>query len=104
MLGLQPLQPRPLPRAFQFRLRLLRQLQEEAQVAVSRAFLVARLEAHLGGDPTRVRGVAVRFSGMVRLPSRLTVRSHAADATGICFDAVGADGAAVLTDGRVLRA
>ena len=68
-------------------------------LAVSRV-----LEAHLGGDPTRVRGVAVRFSGMVRLPSRLTVRSHAADATGICFDAVGADGAAVLTDGRVLRA
>src|SRR2546429_7408600 len=56
----------------------------------------------LGGDAARLRGVAVRFSGMVMLPSRLTVRGGAADGGGIAFDVAGPDGAAVLTDGRVL--
>jgi acyl dehydratase len=55
----------------------------------------------LGGDPARLRGVTVRFSGMVMLPSRLTVRAGAADGGGIAFDVAGPDGAAVLTDGRV---
>jgi hypothetical protein len=52
-----------------------------------------------------VLGVAVRFTGMVTLPSRLTVRGRAADAAGVSFDAVGPDGALLLTGGRVaLRA
>jgi acyl dehydratase len=55
----------------------------------------------LGGDPGRLRGVAVRFSGMVMLPSRLTVRGGAAAGGGIAFDVAGPDGTAVLTDGRV---
>ena len=67
------------------------------------ALAVSRVVARdLGGDPGRVRGVAVRFSGMVRLPSRLSVRGHAADPDGIGFDAVGPDGAPVLTAGRIL--
>jgi len=55
----------------------------------------------LGGDPGRLRGVAVRFSGMVMLPSRLTVRGGAADGGAIAFHVAGPDGAAVLTDGQV---
>ena len=66
------------------------------------ALAVSRVVAHdLGGDPGRVRGVAVRFTGMVTLPSRLTVRGRAAEASGVAFDAVGPDGAPVLTEGCV---
>ena len=67
------------------------------------ALAVSRVVAHdLGGDPGRVRGVAARFTGMVRAPSRLTVRGGALpDAVG--FDVVGPDGAAVVSDGRVTR-
>jgi acyl dehydratase len=69
------------------------------------ALAVSRVVAReLGGDPGRVRGVAARFSGMVRLPSRLTVRGHAVEGSGISFNAVGPDGAAVLTDGVVRAA
>src|SRR5206468_3716153 len=43
------------------------------------ALAVSRVVARdLDGDPGRVRGVAARFTGMVTLPSRLTVRDHAA--------------------------
>jgi acyl dehydratase len=67
------------------------------------ALAVSRVVARdLGGDPGRVRGVAVRFSGLVRLPSRLGIRGHAADRGGVGFDAVAPDGAPVLTAGRVL--
>jgi acyl dehydratase len=66
------------------------------------ALAVSRVVAReLDGDPTRVRGVTVRFTGMVRLPSRLVVRGRAAEAGGVAYDAVGPDGAAVLSHGRV---
>jgi acyl dehydratase len=43
------------------------------------ALAVSRVVEHdLGGDPTRVRGVAVRFTGMVPLPSTLVVRGREA--------------------------
>jgi acyl dehydratase len=68
------------------------------------ALAVSRIVAReLGGDPGRVRGVAVRFSGMVRLPSHITVRGREADAGGIAFDALGPDGSAVLSAGRLTR-
>ena len=68
------------------------------------ALAVSRVVAReFDGDPGRVRGVAARFTGMVTLPSRVTVRGRAGDATGVAFDAVGADGSAVLSDGRVAR-
>ncbi|HZF06200.1 MAG TPA: MaoC/PaaZ C-terminal domain-containing protein [Patescibacteria group bacterium] len=68
------------------------------------ALAVSRVVARdLDGDPGRVRGVAVRFTGMVMLPSRLTVRGHAADARGVGFDALGPEGKPVLVDGRVAR-
>jgi acyl dehydratase len=68
------------------------------------ALAVSRVIAQdLDGDPGRVRGVAVRFTGMVSLPSRILVRGRGADQDGIAFEAVGPDGASVLADGRVSR-
>ena len=66
------------------------------------ALAVSRVVARdLEGDPRRVRGVAVRFTGMVTLPSRLVVRGRAVQTGGVAFDAVGPDGGSVLADGRV---
>jgi acyl dehydratase len=68
------------------------------------ALAVSRVVAReLGGDPGRVRGVAVRFSGMVRLPSHITVRGRDAEAGAIAFEAIGPDGSAVLSAGRLTR-
>ena len=67
-------------------------------LAVSRA--VAR---ELGGDSARVRGVAVRFSGMVPLPSTFTVRGRGASHAEVHFDAVDAAGRPVLDRGVVRR-
>ena len=69
-----------------------------ATLALAVSCVVAR---DLGGDPSRVRGVGVRFTGMVTLPSRLTVRGRAPRACGIAFDVVGPGGALVLTEGCV---
>ena len=55
----------------------------------------------LGGDPRGVRGVGVRFTGMVAMPSTLTVRGRGREAERVGFDAVDARGAAVLSDGVV---
>ena len=63
-------------------------------LAVSR---VVRRE--LGGDPRRVRRIAARFTGFVRLPSALTVRGRAG--SSIAFDVVAADGTPVLGEGIV---
>jgi acyl dehydratase len=60
-------------------------------LAVSR--VVARAAA---GDGRRVRAIQARFTGMVRLPSTLTVRGDAARTGAIAFDALAADGARVL--------
>jgi len=67
-------------------------------LAVSRA--VGR---ELGGDPTRVRGVAVRLTGMVPLPSTFTVRGRGGSHAGVHFDAVDAAGRPVLDRGVVRR-
>ena len=68
------------------------------------ALAVSRVIARdLGGDPTAVRGVAGRFTGMVTLPSTLTVRGREAGGAGLAFDALDAAGQAVLSDGLVTR-
>jgi len=54
----------------------------------------------LGGDPAAVRGVAGRFTGMVTMPSTLTVRGRVAR-QGLAFDVVDAAGQPVLSDGLV---
>jgi len=54
----------------------------------------------LGGDPAAVRGVAGRFTGMVTMPSTLTVRGRVAR-QGLAFDVADAAGQPVLSDGLV---
>jgi acyl dehydratase len=68
------------------------------------ALAISRVVARdLHGDPGRVRGVAVRFTGMVPLPGRIVVRGRSADEHGIAFDAIGPDGATLLGAGRIGR-
>jgi acyl dehydratase len=68
------------------------------------ALAVSRLVARdLGGDPTRVRGVAVRFTGRVAVPSALIVRGRASTATLVHFDAVDTAGLSVLGRGVITR-
>ena len=67
------------------------------------ALAVSRVIARdLGGDPARVRQVRGRFTGMVPMPSTFTVRGQPADGPGVSFDAVGPDGAPVLSQGVVI--
>jgi acyl dehydratase len=67
------------------------------------ALAVSRVVAReLDGDPGRVRGVAVRFTGMVPMPSLVTVRGRPG-AGAIAFDAVDAAGRPVLGRGVVTR-
>jgi acyl dehydratase len=66
------------------------------------ALAVSRTLAHAGADPRAVRRVRARFTGMVRLPSRLTVRvERGPDGSGFAFDVAGEDGASVLGDGAL---
>ena len=74
-------------------------LHGSATLALAISRLVAR---ELGGDPDRVGEIRTRFSGMVRLPSSFTVRGRRVGAGRIVFDAVGADGAHVLSQGLVV--
>jgi acyl dehydratase len=55
----------------------------------------------LGGDPAVVRGVAARFTGMVRLPSTFVVHGRDRLADRVGFDAVDAGGRAVLSEGAL---
>ena len=67
------------------------------------ALAVSRVVARdLGGDPTAVRSVAARFTGMVVMPSTLTVRGGGTGAQ-LTFDALDAAGRPVLSDGVVRR-
>ncbi len=66
------------------------------------ALAVSRVLGHLAADPRAVRGVSARFTGMVPLPSHLTVRvSETAEGKAVTFDARGQDGAFVLAGGAL---
>jgi acyl dehydratase len=68
------------------------------------ALAVSQLIAHdLDGDPSRVREIAVRFTGLVFMPSTFTVRGRGRAGDQLAFDAVDERGEPVLSDG-VLRA
>jgi len=68
------------------------------------ALAVSQLVAHdLGDDPARVREIAVRFTGLVFMPSTVTVRGRGRAGDLTAFDAVDERGEPVLSDG-VLRA
>jgi acyl dehydratase len=57
----------------------------------------------LDGDPARVKEIAVRFTGLVFMPSTLTVRGRGRAGDLIAFDAVDERGEPLLSDG-VIRA
>lgn len=57
----------------------------------------------LDGDPARVKEIAVRFTGLVFMPSTLTVRGRGRAGDLLTFDAVDERGEPVLSDG-VIRA
>jgi acyl dehydratase len=64
------------------------------------ALAVSRVVRHeLGGEPTRVRGIRARFTGMVGLPSTFVVRGRERRAADVAFDAVDANGRPVLSQG-----
>jgi acyl dehydratase len=65
------------------------------------ALAVSRVVARDVGDAGRVRAVGGRFTGMVTMPSTLTVRGRAIDDGVIPFDVVDADGRPVLSAGEV---
>jgi acyl dehydratase len=66
------------------------------------ALAVSRVLHHAGADPRAVSGVSARFSGMVRLPSGLSLRvGKAAEGKTFLFDAAGEDGALVLSAGAL---
>jgi acyl dehydratase len=60
------------------------------------------IEQDLDGDPTRVREIAVRFTGLVFMPSTVTVRGRGRAGDLLAFDAVDERGELVLSEG-VLR-
>jgi acyl dehydratase len=64
------------------------------------ALAVSGILRHSGADPRGVTRVCGRFTGMVPLPSRLTVRAAMArEGTGFLFEAAGPAGASVLSGG-----
>jgi acyl dehydratase len=68
------------------------------------ALAVSQVIGHdLDGDPARVREIAVRFTGLVFMPSTVTVRGRGRAGDVFGFDAVDAHGEPVLSDG-IIRA
>jgi acyl dehydratase len=66
------------------------------------ALAVSRVLGHAGAEPRAVTRVRGRFTGMVPLPSRLTVRATAAPVGGaFLFDAADENGALVLSGGAL---
>jgi acyl dehydratase len=66
------------------------------------AFAASRVVAReLRGDVTRVRRITARLTGFVRVPSAITVRGRGRDGATLAFDAVAADGTAVLGEGAL---
>jgi acyl dehydratase len=66
------------------------------------ALAVSRALRHAGaGDPGRVAEVAATFTGMVAMPSSLTVRGAARPPDGIAFEVMDGAGAAVIAGGLI---
>jgi len=66
------------------------------------ALAVSRVMRHVHVDPRAVRRVRASFTGMVPLPSRLTVRVlEATEGPGYLFDVLGEDDAPVLSRGAL---
>jgi acyl dehydratase len=66
------------------------------------ALAVTRALAHdRRSDPSAVAEISARFTGMVAMPSTLTVRGRARQDDGIGFDVVNETDAPVLVAGRM---
>jgi acyl dehydratase len=66
------------------------------------ALAVSQVLYHAAADPRAVRRVSGRFTGMVALPSRLTLRAaKAPDGKVLRFEAAGEDGTIVLGGGAL---
>jgi acyl dehydratase len=69
------------------------------------ALAVSRVLHHVGADPHSVSRASGRFTGMVPLPSRLTVRAaQVPEGKTFLFDALNGDGALVLSGGALVLA
>ena len=66
------------------------------------ALAVSRVVAReLAGAAGRVKEIHVRFTGMVPMPSTFTVRGRGRAGSRMAFDAVGIDGAPILSQGAL---
>jgi len=66
------------------------------------ALAVSRVVAREGGgDPTRVREIGARFTGIVEVPSRLVVHGYVCHDDVVAFDVISATGRPVLNQGLV---
>jgi acyl dehydratase len=66
------------------------------------ALAVSQVLGHTDTDPRAVRRIRASFTGMVPLPSRLTVRViEATEGNAFLFDVLGEDGASVLSRGAL---
>jgi acyl dehydratase len=70
-----------------------------ATLALALSRVVAR---DLGGEPTHVGEVRARFTGMVTMPSSVTVRGRPGEGGTVAFDVVSAEGAPILSEGLVI--
>ena len=66
------------------------------------ALAVSQVLHHATADPRAVKRVSARFTGMVPLPSRLTIRAaEASEGKAFLFEAAGEDGTTVLSGGAL---
>ena len=64
------------------------------------------MHSEAGGDPSRVARIAGRFSGMVLMPSDITVRTLARESVGhiVYFDVLTQTGEPAISNGAVCYA
>ena len=62
----------------------------------------ALVERELDGDPTRVHRYGCRFAAMVRMPSTITLRVHAAADRTVWFSVLNGDGDAAIDRGYLI--
>ena len=62
----------------------------------------ALVERELGGDPTRVHRYGCRFGAMVRMPSSITLRIHAARDRTVWFSVLNAAGEPAIAQGYLI--
>jgi acyl dehydratase len=68
------------------------------------ALAVSAAVARAGGPATPIARIGCRFTGMVPLPSTITVEGHAAGEGRTAFRVLGADGRPVLRNGWLVMA